>query len=135
MWCDKFKCTLSTDACIKRQQLNVTGYKKLEFGDSLNTCRDCLKGKQVLEKPQCYINRDVGRVATKHRRTQGEHNDRRKTINERRTKRPSTKQRNTARVKSNNAPSNRIRIKDKQRKRIRNMANRRSKRVRLRQNQ
>ena len=66
MWCDKFQCTLSTNACIKRQLIKIEGAKKTEFGLSFEICSECLQGKAVKENPECFINRDIKKLKTEH---------------------------------------------------------------------
>lgn len=59
MWCVKLNCTLSTEACIKRQQVKLTKKQEKEFGYSYSVCFSCEQGKEVLKNPLTFINRDV----------------------------------------------------------------------------
>ena len=52
MWCEKFQCTLSPNACIKRQSTNFEGAKKLKYGLSFEVCNQCLQGKLVKKNPE-----------------------------------------------------------------------------------
>lgn len=69
MWCAKFKCTLSPHACIRRQKIQLKGSKQKNFELSLNTCKECSHGKDVMENPNCFINRDCMNLAKKYMHT------------------------------------------------------------------
>ena len=69
MWCDKFKCTLSTDACIRRQSNPFRGKTYKKYEDSFQACQQCEQGKLVIKHPDHFINRDFKALKTRHLRT------------------------------------------------------------------
>ena len=69
MWCDKFKCILSTDACIRRQTINWLKEYYKDYEDSLQTCKECRQGKAVILNPENFINSDYKKLIQEHLRT------------------------------------------------------------------
>ena len=65
MWCNRFKCTLFTSACIRRHTADVMKFKK-EYREALRSCKRCVKGSKVLKNPNKYINRDCERIKNQY---------------------------------------------------------------------
>lgn len=59
MFCNAFKATMSTHACIRRQKWS-TIYKTQEgsYDHSLLTCQICNQGRQVKRNPDSQLDRD-----------------------------------------------------------------------------
>ena len=73
MLCRKFKVTMSTNACIRRQEWAITLKTKLILEStiksndhSLITCLTCTQGKAVKKNPNKFINRDFLILKEKH---------------------------------------------------------------------
>ena len=122
MWCEKFKCTLSTNACIKRVNAKIEGLKKFDNEDSFITCKECLKGLAVIDRPECFINKDVERLIKQQEQALNKRSWKRSKQNEengikgRATIESATEQRNSSGSKQNILPSNRVRVKLKRKK-------------------
>lgn len=64
MWCSKFNCTISIEACIKRQNTELKKHDLFKL--SLNSCENCKLGKQIAENPKSFLNRDYKKLKEKY---------------------------------------------------------------------
>ena len=83
MWCNKFKCTMSVNDCIKRHRY-ILKEGQTEFELSLQYCRTCEQGKAVTANPKGFINRDVNLLKKEYEGKNNNGNGKRKTIDRRR---------------------------------------------------
>lgn len=117
MWCEKFKCTMYTDACIKRVNKLLKGINKTENEHSFNVCKECLKGQRVKEHPECFINRDVEKLKKQYEQALEKEKENGKVSSRRKSTTKSVKkQRSRTRDKQNVSTSIGVRVKLKRKK-------------------